>query len=419
MKLFNAFAGKGSWGFILVTMFLNFLGFSIIIPILPFLVGEYVHGENAIALAVGILLAVYALCQFIAAPGLGAISDKIGRRPILLFSLLGSVVGYVILGIGGALWLLFLGRIIDGLTGGNISTVFAYVSDITAPKERGKMFGLIGAAGGFGFMIGPALGGFLGTISIATPLFAAAGITLLNVLWGYFVLPESLPHHRRTADFSLRHLNPLAPLQYVFALKPMRLLFVAAFLLFFALNAMYGNASVFMKDVFSWGTEQIGLLLFIVGVVDVFSQGYLVRRLLPLYNEEKLATWGLALMICGFFIAASTAYISSVALLYAGIIILNIGDGLFEPTTNTIISTMVDHSMQGKVQGAYQGIQSVARVLGPLFADWIYAYGRALPYGTEALIAVLALFVLVTALPAVKLHRHTVVQAEPEVFPAA
>ena len=155
--------------FIVVTMFLNFLGFSIIIPILPFLVEQYAPNIKDIALNVGLIMAAYAFCQFIAAPGLGALSDKFGRRPILLVSLFGSIIGYLVMAIGGALWVLFLGRIIDGLTGGNISTVFAYIADITKPQERGKYYGLLGAAGGFGFMIGPAVGGLTAHFSLATP----------------------------------------------------------------------------------------------------------------------------------------------------------------------------------------------------------------------------------------------------------
>src|ERR1035437_6061429 len=153
--------------FILFTMFLNFLGFSILFPILPFMVEKYVSNSHQIAFYVGLLLSIYALCQFFAAPGLGALSDRFGRRPILLISLFGSIVGYLILGFAGALWMLFLGRIIDGLTGGNISTIYAYMADITKPQNRGKSFGLLGAAGGVGTIIGPAIGGFVGAFHLS------------------------------------------------------------------------------------------------------------------------------------------------------------------------------------------------------------------------------------------------------------
>src|SRR5579862_7784680 len=166
--------------FITVSMFLNFLGFTIILPVIPFLVARYVPADQ-VGLFVGIIIAAYALCQFIAAPALGALSDRYGRRPILLVSLIGTVVGYVVFGIGGALWILFVGRIIDGLTGGNVSTMYAYVADISEPKDRGRLYGRLGAAGGFGFVVGPAVGGLVAQVSLSAPLYLAAGVTLLNV----------------------------------------------------------------------------------------------------------------------------------------------------------------------------------------------------------------------------------------------
>jgi MFS transporter, DHA1 family, tetracycline resistance protein len=389
--------------FILMTMFLNFLGFSIIIPILPFLVGKYMPGD--IALHVGLLLSSYALCQFLASPGLGALSDRYGRRPVLLISLFGSVVGYIILGVGGALWVLFLGRIIDGLTGGNISTVFAYVADITAPQERGKYYGLLGAAGGFGFMIGPALGGLLANISLATPLFVAAAVTFANMLWGYFVLPESLAHEHRSEKVNLAHLNPFLQFNHIFSIEILRRLFMSSFLFFFAFNAMYGNNSVFLKEVFLYNATQIGLLLFMVGAIDIVTQGFLVRKLLPSFGETKLAIIGYSLSVIGFALGALSAVFVSPALLYAGVVILNIGDGLAEPSLNGLISNAVGPKMQGRVQGAYQGMQSIARVLAPLFAAGVYLIWKGMPYASEALIVLVALFVLVAAIPAIKGHK--------------
>ncbi len=375
-------------------MFLNFLGFSIIIPILPFLVGKYEHSTNAIALYVGLLLSAYSFCQFIAAPGLGALSDKFGRRPILLFSLFGSVIGYIFLGIGGALWVLFLGRIIDGLTGGNISTVFAYVADITEPSERGKYYGILGAAGGFGFMIGPAIGGILGHISLATPLFIAAGVTLVNMVWGYFVLPESLHKEQRLEKVNFTHLNPFAQFNHIFSIQILRRLFLSGFIFFFALFALYGNASVFLKDVFKFNVTQIGLLLFVVGILDIISQGFLVRKLIPIMGELKLASLGLLFSIVGFATIATTAVFTIPAILFLGIVLLNIGDGLYEPSASGLISNSIGPKMQGRVQGANQGMQSVSRVVGPIFAAWTYQYWSGLPYVLESLVAIFAFVIL-------------------------
>jgi multidrug resistance protein len=200
---------RGPVGVLAVSMFLDFTGHTIIIPVVPFLVGRYVPATS-VALMVGLIISAYALCQFAAAPLLGALSDRFGRRPILLVSLLGSIVGYVIFGLGGALWVLFAGRIIDGLTGGNISTLFAYVADVTEPSKRGRTYGLLGAAGGFGFIVGPVLGGLFGHFSLSAPVFIAALLTSANVAWASFALPESLPREKRAAFpfcglYSVRH----------------------------------------------------------------------------------------------------------------------------------------------------------------------------------------------------------------------
>ena len=384
-------------------MFLNFLGFSIIIPILPFLVGRYAPTSNGIALYVGLLLSVYALCQFLAAPGLGALSDHYGRRPILLISLLGSIVGYIVLGIGGGLGILFLGRIIDGLTGGNISTVYAYMADITEPKDRGKYYGMLGAAGGFGFMFGPAIGGFLANITLATPLFVAAGVTLLNLIWGYFVLPESVvvdPNKK----LDLKHLNPFGHFSHIFSIRILRNLFVMSFFFFVAFNAMYGNASVYSKDMFGWGTTQIGIFLFVVGLIDIISQGFLVRKLLPILGDVKLAILGTVLSFVGFVVVTLTAFTFSPVLLYVGANIFNFGDGFFEPSLNSIISNSVGSHLQGRVQGASQSMQSVARIVGPLFAAWSYQYWRGLPYASEAVFILIAFVFLILSLPSIRSH---------------
>src|ERR1035437_7992207 len=298
--------------FILFTMFLNFLGFSILFPILPFMVGKYVHNPSEIAFYVGLILSIFALCQFFAAPGLGALSDKFGRRPILLISLFGSIVGYLFLGFAGALWMLFLGRIIDGLTGGNISTIYAYMADITKPHERGKYFGLLGAAGGVGMIIGPVIGGFLGSIYLPAPLFIAAGITFIDMLFGYFILPESLPINLRSVHFDYKHLNPFQQFSHIFSIDILKRLFISGFICFLAMNGLYAINAGFFKDVFAWNPAQIGLILFVIGFVDIFSQGFLINKLLPKFGEIKVSILGLILTAGGFFMVTLNAIIPSV-----------------------------------------------------------------------------------------------------------
>lgn len=390
-------------------MFLNFLGFSIIIPILPFLVQKFVPDNNSLAIYTSILFSVYALCQFLSAPALGAMSDLWGRRPILLASLFGSIIGYLFLALGGSFWILLVGRIIDGLTGGNISTVFAYVADITEPKERSKYYGMIGAAGGFGFMIGPAIGGVLGAVHLTLPLYLAAGITLVNMIWGYFVLPESLKKEHRLEKFELSHLNPFGHLFELFRIDILKKLFITSFIFFFAFNSIYGITSIYTKDIFFWNPTKIGILLFTVGVVDIISQGFLVRKLIPILGEIKLSVIGLVLIIVGIAIASITAFYPSVLLFYTGFIILNFGDGLLEPSISGLTANSVGPTMQGRVQGGSQGIQSISRILGPIMAACFFGIWKGLPYASAILLFTASLIFLISAIPTI--HSHHVKDA--------
>ena len=398
-------SSKSRLVFILVTMFLNFLGFSILFPILPFMVGKYVSDPHDIAFYVGLLLSVYALCQFFIAPGFGALSDRFGRKPILIISLFGSIVGYMILGFAGSLWMLFLGRIIDGLTGGNISTIYAYMADITKPQERGKYFGLLGAAAGVGMIIGPVIGGFFGAIHLSAPLFIAASITFADMLFGYFILPESLPVNLRISHFDFNHLNPFQQFSNIFSIDILKRLLLSGFIFYVAMNGMYGTNSVFLKDSFDWGPAQIGLLLFTIGFVDIFSQGFLINKLLPLFGEIKISILGMILTALGFFMMTLTLIIPSVFLIYFSLIILNIGDGLFEPSQGGLISKSVGPQMQGRVQGANQGTQSIARIIGPFLAAFIYGYGRGLPYFTEGTLVLISLVIFYFSISIIKSHK--------------
>ena len=380
--------------FILITMFLNFLGFSILFPIIPFMVQRYVANPNQVAFFVGLILSAYAVCQFFVAPGLGALSDRYGRKPILLISLFGSVVGYILLGIGGALWVLFLGRIIDGLTGGNISTIYAYMADVTEPKERGKYFGYLGAAGGVGMVFGPIIGGFTSIFNLSLPLYIAAAITFLDIIFGYFILSESVLEEHKTGKIVLSQLNPFSQFKSVFSIKVLKKIFLFGFLYFIAINAMYGTNGIFLKDVFAWNPVKIGILFFVVGIVDIVTQGFIVKKLLHKFDHTKVAAIGLIATFVGFIIAASATIFVYIPIIYLGIIILNIGDGIFEPSENSLISTAVGPKSQGQAQGANQGMQSVARIVGPFIAAWLYQYWRGLPYSFGAILMLFGLVVI-------------------------
>ena len=389
---------KKQFAFIFVTTFLNFLGFSIIIPVIPFIVQRYEPNPNTIALYVGLILSSYAFCQFLAAPALGVLSDRFGRRPILLISLFGSVIGYLLLGFGGSLAILFLGRIIDGLTGGNISTVFAYVADITEPQERGKYFGILGAIGGLGFMLGPAIGGATGAIHLSAPLFIAAAVTALNMLWGFFFLPESLKKEHKLDKTELSHLNPFGQFSHLLSIDSLKILFPMAFLYFLAATMLQGNLSVFTKDILNWGPKDIGFLLFIVGIVDIFSQGFLTAKLMPVLGDKKLMIFGALLNGIGIMLVGLIFSFHSIYYVLAVVILLNIGDGVFQPSLSSLISKSVEPKKQGRVQGASQSIQAMSRVLGPLFAAWLYQYGKSLPYFGSGLIVLIALVIFLANL---------------------
>lgn len=397
MKRIHSFITQNlSLSFILITMFLNFLGFSIIIPVLPFLVQKYLPiGQiQLVGFYTGLLMASYAISQFLAAPGLGVLSDYVGRRPILLLSLIGSVVGYIFLGVGGSLGILFLGRIIDGLTGGNISTVYAYIADISKPQDRGKIYGLLGVAGGFGFMIGPVIGGFIGSYSLSLPFYVAAVVTVLNLIWGYFVLPESLHKEHRSFQIDFVHLNPFISFGAIAKIPTLRYIFLIGFLFFFPLINFQTTNALFLKDILHFGPAEIGILLFVVGVVDIFAQGYLTHLLLPKWGEYKTCVAGLFIIIIGGIIVSMVQLFPHVILMYTGIIIFITGDGLVEPALSGLIANNAGPHMQGRVQGANQSMQSFARIVGPLFCGVIYSIGPNIPYVSSLFFFCLSLILL-------------------------
>jgi DHA1 family tetracycline resistance protein-like MFS transporter len=382
--------------FITFSAFLAVIGIGIIIPVIPFIVQQYLPGADAktIAFNVGLLTSIYSFCQFFAAPGLGALSDKYGRRPILLLCLIGSAIGYILFGIGGSLAVLFLGRIIDGLTGGDISTMFAYIADVTKPEERGKLFGFIGATVGVGFMIGPSIGGLLAHISLSAPFYLAAVITLINAVFGYFVLPESLKKEHRMIDFSLHHLNPFSQLQSVLSNVTIRTLLFLSFFYFLPFAQLQGIGGVFSKDVLHWNPANIGFMFLVVGIVDIFTQGVFSHKLMSRFGEMKLMVGGLALTGIAYALNASNTVFHSSPFAYFNVIIFAFGGGLIEPALGSLISRAADPREQGRVQGANQSLQSITRIVGPLLAAFLYSIGASVPYIVCALLSVVALFYL-------------------------
>ncbi len=397
--------GRKALLLLMVMAFLNTMGMTIVMPVVPFITLQHLDNPGNLALIVAWLTSSYGICQMIASPGLGLLSDRFGRRPILFICLLGSAIGYLLFGLGGSLWILFLGRIIDGLTGGNFSVLFGYIADITEPEERGKYFGMVGGASGVGFMVGPAIGGLLASVNYSTPFLAAAGVTLLAIIWGYFFLPESLRKEHRITTVSIGELNPLKQMGDVFRLANLRWLLLAG--LFYALpfGMMQATLTILMKDSLGWNVTQAGLVATSVGVVDILVQGVLVGKLLSIFGDVKLSISSLILVASSYLLLGSIALIASPLLLIAGIILFAGAGGLVENALRGLTSRMVGPRDQGRVSGASQSLQSLAWILGPLFGGLVYTQvGHFEAYGFGALIIALAIACVIMAIPSLRKH---------------
>jgi DHA1 family tetracycline resistance protein-like MFS transporter len=373
---------------------LNAIGMTIVFPLFPFLLGKYVPDAQVAAVMSG-LVSVFAVCTFFAAPVFGALSDRYGRKSILLISLLGSVIGYLLLGIGGALWILFLGRIIDGLTAGNQSALFAYITDSTEPHERGKWFGYLGGAIGLGFMIGPAIGGVLGAISITLPFFVTAGITLVTMLLIALLVPESLSVEKRTTHLTMKSLNTFSHFNEVFSWKEARALIIMGAFFYVGLGIWQFNASIFLKDVFKWGPKFIGAMFVGIGICDILSRVILLPWFLKISNERTVGIIGLCGLIAGLGLLFASAYYQSIFFIIGAVACIVLGEGLFDPSYNARLSLSVDDSKQGLLQGTNQSLQALYRVIVPLGAAAIYTYSHGAVFGIGALLMAFGLVLFI------------------------
>ena len=348
--------------FILVTLFIDILGIGIIVPILPVLIREFLGGNNAqAAVYYGVIISTYATMQFLCAPVLGALSDRYGRRPVILVSLFGLGIDYLIQGWAPSIGWLFLGRIIAGIMGASITTANAYIADVSTPQTRAQNFGFVGAAFGLGFIFGPVLGGLLGAISLRLPFFVAAGLALVNWLYGFFVLPESLaPEHR--SPVSWRKMNPLASLRRL-GTYPLVAGLAVAFL--FATMAQRGLENVWILYTgfrYGWDLLTNGLTLGLVGVMAVLVQGLLIKPIVARNGERRSITLGLTvstLAVLGYGLA-SQGWMVPVVIVFGALA------GVALPTIQGLVTGTVLPSEQGKIHAAFTSLTSLTAIFSPL-----------------------------------------------------
>ena len=379
----------------LAISFLSTLSMTIVLPILPFIVQNHVHDARNVALWVGVLEAVFSACALVSAPVFGALSDRIGRKPVLVVSLLGSAVGYVLFGIGGGLAVLLLSRVIDGVTAGDMPVAMAYLADITAPEDRGKQFGLAGAVGGVGFMIGPALGGLLAHFGLAAPVFVAAAITTLTALISAFALPETVTAEKRAKKLVVESPHPLATLRDAFSHPDLRPLLVALTLAGIPFGFYVMNVSVLAKDAIAWGPTQIGLLVSAIGVLDIVIQGGLLRVLINRLGDHGVALAGLMgqAIGCGM-LALVGSLLPLPAIFVVGTLAFGAGQGGTDAAMHGLISRAVPDDEQGSVAGGLSSIGSATQMLVPLLGGYLYSrVGQAVPYalGVAFLLGAIAL----------------------------
>ncbi len=355
--------------FIFVTVALDMLAIGIIIPVLPKLIERFMDGNTARAAEiVGLFGTAWAIMQFLFSPALGSLSDRFGRRPVILLSNLGLGLDYILMALAPALSWLFVGRLISGITSASIATAGAYIADVTAPEERAQKFGMLGAAFGIGFILGPAVGGILGSYNVHYPFWAAAAMSLANFAYGYFVLPESLKPENRS-NFSWAKANPLGSIKLLMGHRELWGLGVVTFLSQLAHTSLPSIYVLYAGYRYGWGPGQVGILLAGVGLASMIVQGGLVQPIIKLIGERRALLLGL---LCASIGMAwyGTAWVG--ALTWIGVPIAAFW-GLFNATSQSVMSQRVSASEQGQLQGATSSITAFAGILGPTLFATVFA----------------------------------------------
>ncbi len=357
-------------GFIFITLLIDVIGFGIIIPVMPTLISELKGVDISTASKYGsLLMFAYAIVQFFFAPILGSLSDQYGRRPVLLFSLFGFGIDYLFLALAPTYGWLFIGRIIAGITGASMTTGAAYIADVSTAENRAKNFGMIGAAFGLGFIIGPAIGGLLGGLGPRVPFYAAAILALMNWVYGYFVLPESLSkEHRR--PFHWKRANPVGSLMHLKKYPAIGGLAISILLIYIAAHAVMSNWSYFTMYRFKWSEGMVGISLAVVGVLVATVQGGLIRIINPILGNEKSVYTGLALYAIGMLLfgIATQSW-----MMFAFLVPYCLG-GIAMPAIQAIMAGHVPPNVQGELQGTVTSLMSLAAIIGPLLMNNLFFY---------------------------------------------
>lgn len=359
---------SGAFVFILVMVGFDMLAFGIIAPVLPDLVRQFEGGDFARASSVtGYFGFAWATMQFIFSPILGALSDRFGRRPVILISCFGLAIDYVIMALAPSLAWLFVGRVISGITTSNISTAFAYVTDVTAPEKRAKAFGLISTTFGLGFVIGPAVGGWLGNVNLRFPFWAAAALSLANALYGFFILPESLPLEKR-AKSAWHMANPLGSLNLLRSHPELAGLSVVITLFYLAQQSLPSIWALYTEYRYVWNRRDVGLSLAVVGVCAALVSGALVGPFVKRFGERRSLLSGLVFGILGFafFGLASRGWMIFAAIPFVALW------GIAGPAMQSLMSRRVDASSQGKLQGAINSLRALTGMVGPLLFTQVF-----------------------------------------------
>lgn len=394
---------KSAIGFIFITMLIDFTGFGIIIPVLPRLIEELTGGGLDVAAIYGGLLTIsYSTMQFISAPVLGGLSDRFGRRPILLGSLFGLGLDYIFLAFAPTIAWLFVGRIIAGITGASFTTAQAYIADVSEPEKRAQNFGLVGAAFGIGFIIGPVIGGLFSQFGLRVPFLISAGLALINWLYGYFILPESLSKQNRR-PFDWKRANPVGSLLHIRKYPALIGLLAALFLLYVASHSVQSSWTYYTMEKFHWNEAWVGYSLGFVGIVVGVVQGGLIRVIIPKIGQVKAVYYGLILYIIGFvlFAVATQGWMMFAFMLPYGLA------GIFGPAMQGLISNGVKANEQGELQGVTAGLMSAAAIIGPLIMTNLFAhftdskkgiYFPGAPFILAAFLTTIGLFICLRSL---------------------